>query len=188
MWDEFLICCSVAQSCLTLCDPMNCSTPGFPVLHHIPEFVQTHVHWVSDVIQPSHPLSSSSPPALNLSQSFPSSRSFPTSQLFVSGEGDQGRRSHTYIHFTFSSLNYPCFSFSISPSSEYSGLISFRIDRFDLLAVKGTLKNLFQQHSSKATILWHSTFFTVQLSHPYMTTGKTIALIIQTFVSNVSAF
>ena len=120
--------------------------------------------------------------------SFPASRSFPTSQLFASGEGDQGRRSHTYIRFTFSSLDYPCFSFSISPSSEYSGLISFRIDRFDLLAVKGTLKNLFQQHSSKATILWHSTFFTVQLSHPYMTTGKTIALIIQTFVSNVSAF
>jgi len=83
---------------------------------------------------------------------------------------------------------YWSFSFSISPSNEYSGLISFRIDRFDLLAVKGTLKNLFQQHSSKATILWHSTFFTVQLSHPYMTTGKTIALIIQTFVSNVSAF
>ena len=154
MWDKFLICCSVAQSCLTLCDPMNCSTPDFPVLHHIPKLVQTHVHWVSDAIQPSHPLSSSSP-ALNLSQSFPASRSFPMSQLFASGEGDQGRRSHTYICFTFSSLDYLCFSFSISPSSEYSGLISFRIDWFDLLAVQGTC---FRRVFSSTTVRRHQFF------------------------------
>ena len=154
MWDKFLICCSVAQLCLTLCDPMNCSTPDFPVLHHIPELVQTHTHWVSDAIQPSHPLSSSSP-ALNLSQSFPASRSFPMSQLFASGEGDQGRRSHTYICFTFSSLDYLCFSFSISPSSEYSGLISFRIDWFDLLAVQGTC---FRRVFSSTTVRRHQFF------------------------------
>ena len=78
---------------------------------------------------------------------------------------------------------YWTFSFSISPSSEYSGLISFRIDWFDLLAVQGTLKSLLQYHSSKALIFWHSTFFMVQFSHPYITTGKTIALTLQTFVS-----
>ena len=87
--------------------------------------------------------------------SFPASRSFPTSQLFASGEGDQGRRSHTYIRFTFSSLDYPCFSFSISPSSEYSGLISFRIDRFDLLAVQGTC---FRRVFSSTTVQRHQFF------------------------------
>ena len=107
----------VTQSYPTLCDPMNCSTPGLPVHHQLPEFTHTHVHQVSDSIQPSH-------------------------------------------------LRW----------------------RWDLLAVQGTLKSLLQHHSSKASILLHSAFFTVQLSHPYMTTGKTIALTKWTFVGNVSAF
>ena len=111
---------SVAQSCPTLCDPMNCSTPGLPVHHQLQEFTQTHVCRVGDAIQPSHPLSS-----------------------------------------------------------------SLRMDWLDLLAVQGTLKSLLQHHSSKASILLHSAFFTVQLSHPYMTTGKTIALTRRTFVSKV---
>ena len=80
---------------------------------------------------------------------------------------------------------YWSFSFSISPSNEYSGLISFRIDLLDLLAIQGTLKSFLQYHSSKASVLWHSAFFGVQLSHPYMTTGKTIALTRQTFVDKV---
>ena len=98
-------------------------------------------------------------------QSFPASGSFQMSQLFASGGQTIGS-----------------FSFSISPSNEYSGLISFRMDWFDLLAVQGTLKSLLQHHSSKASILWHSAFFIVQLSHPYMTTGKTKALTRWTFV------
>ena len=150
-----IYCCSVTQSCSILCDPMDCSTPGFPVLHHLLELVQTHVHWVSDAIQPSHPLSSPPPPAFNLSQH----------QVF-------SNESALCIRWP----RYWSFGFSISPSNEYSGLISFRIDWFDLLAVQGTLKSLLQHHGSKALILRHSAFFMVQLSHPYMTTGKTIAL------------
>jgi len=142
---------------------MDCSMPGFPVHHQLPELVQTHVHRVGDTIQPSHPLSSPSLPAFNLSQH---QRSFPMSQFFTSGGQSFG-------------------SFSISLSNEYSGLISFRMDWFDLLAVQGTLKSLLQHHSSKASILQRSAFFAVQLSHPYMTTGKTRALIIQTFVGKV---
>ena len=107
---------------------MTCSMPGFPVLHHLPEFAQTHVHWVA---------------------------------------------------------KYWSFSFNISPCSEYSGLISFRIDSFDLPAVQGTLESPLQHHSSKASILWHSAFFIVQLSHPHVTTGKTIALTRRTFVGKV---
>ena len=127
---------------------MDCSTPGFPVHHQIPELAQTHVHRVGDVIQPSHPLSSPSlPPSVFLSE-------------FV---------------LCIQWPKYWSFSFSISPSNEYSGLISFRMDWLDLLAVQGTLKSLLQHHSSKASILWHSAFFMVQLSHLYMTTGKTIA-------------
>ena len=121
----------VAQVCLTLCDPMNRSTPGLPVHHQLPEFTQTHVHRVGDAIQPSHPLV----PFSSCPQSFPASGSFQMSQLFVSG----GQRS---------------FSFSISPSNEHPGLISFRMDWLDLLAVQGTLKSLFQHHSSKASILF----------------------------------
>ena len=109
-----------------LCDRIDYSIPGFPVLHCLPEFVQTHVHWVSDAIQPSHPLSSPSPPALNLSQ---------LQGLFK------------WVSSSHQVAKYWSFGFSISPSNEYSGLISFRIDWFDLLAVQGTLKSLLQDHS-----------------------------------------
>ena len=143
---------------------MDCSTPGFPVLHHLPELAQTHVHCVSDAMLPSHPLSSPSPPTFNLSQH----------QVFSNESALRIRWS-----------KYWSFSFSINPSNEYPGLISFRIDRLDLLAVQGTLKILLQHHSSKASILQRSAFFTVQLSHPYMTTGNTIALTRRTFVSKV---
>ena len=151
---------SVAQLCPTLCDSMDCSTPGFPVHHQLPELIQTHVHWVGDAIQPSHPLSSHSP-AFNL----PSIRVF-------------SNESVLRIRWP----NYWSFIFSINPSNEYSGLISSRMDWLDLLAVQGTLKSLLQHHSSKASILQHSDFFIVQLSHPYMTTGKTTALTRWTFV------
>ena len=153
--------------CLTLCDPMKCSMPGFPVLHHLLEFAQTHVHWS----QWCHPAISSSVARFSFCpQSFPASGSFPVNQLFISKWP-----------------KFSSFSFSISPSNEYSRLISFRIDWFDLLAVQGTLKSLLQHHSSKASILWHSTFFIVQLSHPCITTGKTIALTRWTFVGKVMA-
>ena len=138
---------------------MDCSTPGLPVHHQRPEFTQTHVHGVGDAIQPSHPLSSPSPPAPNPS--------------VFSNESTLRMRWPKYWSF----------SFSISPSNEHKGLISFRMDWLDLLlAVQGILKSLLQHHSSKASILLHSAFFTVQLSHPYMTTGKTIALTRRTFV------
>ena len=143
---------SVAQLCPTLCDPMNRSTPGLPVHHQLPEFTQTYVHQVSDAIQPSHPPSSPFPPAPNSSQ-----------HRVFSNESTLRVRWPKYWSF----------SFSISPSNEHPGLISFRMDWLDLLAVQGTLKSLLQHHSSKASILWHSALFTVQLSHPYMTTGKT---------------
>ena len=145
---------------------MNSSTPGLPVHHQLPEFIQTHVHQVSDAIQPSHPLSSPSPPDPNPSQH----------QVF-SNESTLRMRWP----------NYWSFSFSISPSNEHPGLISLRMDWLDLLAVQGTLKSLLQHHSSKASILQHSAFFIVQLSHPYMTTGKTIALTRQTFVGKVKS-
>ena len=158
---------SVTQLCPTLCDPMNHTTPGFPVHHQLPEFTQTHVHWVGDTIQPSHPLLF----PLLLPSNFPSIRVF-------SNESTLLNRWPKYWSF----------SFSISPFNEHSGLISFRMDWLDLLAVKGTLKSLLQHHSSKASILWFSALFMFQLSHLYMTTGKIIALTIQTFVSNASAF
>ena len=128
---------SVAQSRLTLCDPMDCSTPGFLVLYCFLEFAQTHVHWVSDAIQPSHPLS----PLLLLPPIFPSNRVF---------------SNESVLHIRWP--KYWRFTFSISPSDEYSGLISFTVDWFDLLAVQGTLKSLLQHHSSKAS------FFGTQLS------------------------
>ena len=143
---------------------MNRSTPGLPVHHQLPEFTQTHVHRVSDVIQPSHPLSSPSPPA----PTPPSIRVF---------------SNESTLHMRWP--KYWSFSFSISPSKEHPGPISFRMDWLDLLAVQGTLKSLLQHHSSKASILRHSAFFTVQLAHPYMTTGKTIALTRRTFVGKV---
>ena len=155
---------SVAQSCPTLCDPMNCNMPGLPVCHQLPEFTQAYVHWVSDAIQPSHPLSSSSPPVLNISH-------------------HQGLFNESVLCITWP--KYCSFSFNISPSNEHPGLISFRMDLLDLLAVQGTLKSLLQHHSSKASILWCSAFFTAQHSLSYMTTGETIALMRWTFIGKV---
>ena len=143
---------------------MVCDTTGFPVLHYILEFTQTHIHWVSDTIQPSHPLS---PP-------FPLPSLLPSIRVFSSELALQIRW-----------LKYWSFHFSISPSNEYSELISFRIDRYDLLAVKGILKSLLQHHSSKASILQCSAFLTIQLSHPYMTPGETIALTMWTFIGKM---
>ena len=134
---------------------MNHSTPGLPVHHQLPGSTQTHMHSVSDAIQPSHHLSSPSPPAPNPSQ-------------------HQGL--FQWVNSSQEVAKYWSFSFSNSPSNEHPGLISFRMDWLDLPVVQGTLKSLLQHHSSKASILCHSAFFTVQLSHPYMTTGKTIAL------------
>ena len=155
---------SVAQSCLILCDPVNRSMPGLPVHHQLPEFAQIHVHRVGDAIKPSHPLSS----LFLLPSIFPSIRVF---------------SSESIRHIRWP--KYWSFSFSISPSNEYLGLISFRIHWLVLCAVQVTLKSLLQHHSSKASILWHSAFFIVQLSYPYMTTGKTIASTRQTFVDKV---
>ena len=155
---------SVAQTCLTLCDPMNCSTPGLPVHHQLPEFTQTHVH--RSVMKSSHLILCR--PLLLLPPIPPSIRVF-------SNESTLRMRWPNYWNF----------SFSIRPSNEHPGLISFRMDWLDLLAVQGALKSLLQHHSSKASILWRSAFFTVQLSHPYMTTGKTIALIRRTFIGKV---
>ena len=143
---------------------MNRSMPGLPVHHQLLEFTQTCVHQVGDPIQLSHPLSSPSPPA-----------PIPPSIRVFSNEST--------LLMTWP--KYCSFSFSISPSNEHPGLISFRMDWLDLLTVQGTLKSLLQHYSSKASILRCSAFFTVQLSHPYMTTGKTIALTRQTFVGKV---
>ena len=145
---------SVTQSSLTLCDPLNCSKLGLTVHHQLSESTQIHVHWVDDAIQPSHPLSSLSP-ALNLSQ-------------------HQGLLNESALRIRWP--KYWGFSFNASPSYEQPGLISFRMDRFDLLAVQGTLKSLLQRHSSKASVLQCSAFFIVQISHPNMTSGKTIGL------------
>ena len=143
---------------------MNCSMPGFPVHHQLPEPAQTHVHRVGDTIKTSHPLSS----LFLLPSIFPSIRVF---------------SNESVLHIRWPKCG--SFSFSINPSNEYSGLISFNMDWLDLLAVQGTFKSLLQHHSSKASILWLSVFFIVQLSHPNITTGKTVALTIQTFVSIV---
>ena len=145
---------SVAQLCLTLCDPMNRSTPGLPVHHQLPEFTQT---WSIESVMPSSHLILCRP--LLLLPSIP-----PRIRVF-------SNESTLRIRWP----KYWSFSFSIS-HSKHPGLISFRMDWIDLLAVQGTLKSLLQHHSSKASILWHSAFFTVQLSHPYMTTGKAIAM------------
>ena len=136
-----LLLLSVPQVCPTTCDPMDCSMPGSPVLHHLLELAHTHVHWVDEDIQPSLPLWSPSPPFQRISSSHQVAKEW-------------------------------TFNFSISPSNEYSGLISFRTDWLDLLAGQGTLRSLLQHHSSKASILWCSAFFIVQLSHPYMTMEK----------------
>ena len=142
---------SVAQSCPILCNPMNCSTPGLPGHHQLPEFTQNSclLSWWCHLT-----ISSSIVSFFFCLQSFPTSGSFQISQFFVSGGQNIG----------------------VSASNEYPRLISFRMDWLDLLAVQGTLQSLLQHHSSKAWILWRSAFFIVQLSHPYMTTGKTIVL------------
>ena len=129
---------------------MDCSMPGFPIHPQLLKLAQTHVHRFGDDIPPSHSLSFPSPPAFNLSQ---------YQDLFQR------------VSSSYQKAKYWSFSFSISSSNEYSGMISFRIDLFDLLAVQGTLKSFLQHHSSKASILQCSAFFIVQLSHPYMTTG-----------------
>ena len=156
--------CSEAEFCSTCYDPRNCRTPGFSVLHNLLELSQIHVHWVGDAIQPSllcHPL-------LLLPSIFPSISIF-------------SNKSALRIRWP----KYWSFSFSISPSNEYSWLISFRSDWFDLLAAQSTLKSLLQHHNWKASSLWCSAFFMVQLSNPYMITGKTIPLTIQAFVGKV---
>ena len=137
---------SVTKSCPILCNPMDCSTPGFPVYHQLPELIQTHVHRVGDAIQPAHPLSPPSPPFFNLS----SIRVFSNQSVLCSRWA-----------------KYWSFSFSISPSNEYSRLISFRIDWLDLLAVQGTLKESSPTPQFKSINSLHSAFFIVQLSHPY---------------------
>ena len=146
---------SVTQSCLTLCDPMHCSMPGLPVQlqHQLPEFTETSNHLILFC------------PLLLLPSIFPSNRVFSNESVLC-------------IRWP----KYWSFSLRISPSKEHPGLISFRMDWLDLLAVQGTLKSLLQHHSSKASILWCSAFFIVQLPHLYMTTEKTIALTRQTFV------
>ena len=155
---------SVAQSCPTHCDPMKHSMSGLPVHHQLPEFTQTHVHRVRDAIQPSHPRSFPSPPA-----------PIPPRIRVFSSESTLRMRWPKYWSF----------SFKISPSNEHLGPVSPRIDWLDPFAVQGTLKSLLQHHSSKASILRCSAFFTVQLLHSYMTTGKTIALTRRTFVGKV---
>ena len=155
---------SLTQLFPTLCDPMDFSTPGIPVHHQLLEFTQTHVLWIGDAIQPSHPLLSLLlPPSI-----FPSIRVFSNELALL-------------IRWP----KYWSFSFSISLSNEYSVLTSFRMDWWDLLAVQGTLKSLLQHHSSKASIVQCSAIFIVQLSHSYMTTGKNIALSKWTCVGKV---
>ena len=144
---------------------MDCNTPGFPVHHQLPELAQTHVHGVGDAIQPFYPLLSPSPPAFNLS----SIKVFSNESVLC-----------------ISWPKYWSFNFSISPSNEYLGLISFRMDWLVLLAVQETLKSLLQHHSWKASILWLSVFFIVQLSYPYMTT--TILLTRWTFTGRCLCF
>ena len=152
--------CSVHSVVFYSLQPHGLHHDRLPFYHQLPELAQTHVCWLSDAIPPSHPLSSPSPPALNLSQ-------------------------HQGLCMRWP--KYWSFSFNISPSNEYSGLISFRMDWLDLLAVKGTRKSLLQHHSSKASILQRLAFFIVQLSHPYMTTGKIIVLTRWTFAGKVIA-
>ena len=151
-------CCSFTESC----DPKDCSTPGFPVHHQLLASTQTHVHCIGDAYN--HLILGHSLPMLNISQH---------QSLFQ------------WVGTSPQVENYWSFSSSISPSNEYSGLISFRMDWLDLIAVQGTLKSLLQHHSSKPSVLRLSDFFMVQLSHPYMTTGKTIAFTRQTFVGKV---
>ena len=158
---------SVTQSCSTLCNPMDCSTPGFSVHHQLPDFTQTHVHRISDAIQPPHPLSSPSSPTFNL---------FQHQGLLKWVSSDQVAK---VLEFQ---LQYQSFQWIFRTDFLW-------MDWLNLLVVQGTLKSLLQHHTSKASMLRHSAFFIVQLLHPYMTTGKTIPLTRpRTFVGNVSAF
>ena len=151
---------SVTQSYLTLCNPMDCSILRFPVHHKLLKHAQIHVHQVSDAILPSYLLLSPSPPAFNLSY-----------------------RIRVFSDESVLHMRWPKYcTFNISPFNEYSGLISFRIDQFDVLLVQGTLKSLLQHYNLKSSILQHSASFMAQFSHPYTTTGKTIALTRQTCV------
>ena len=169
------ICCSVDMSCLTICDPIDCSIPHHLLesedvphhtgLHHLLEFAQVHVRWIGDAIQPSHPLSSSAPSAINLSQHH--------------GLFQWVSSSHQVTKVMELQLQHH------SCHHQHSELVSFRTDWFDLLAFQGTLKSLLQHYGLKALILWHSAFFLVQFSHWYMTTGKTIALTIHDFDGKV---
>ena len=145
---------SVAQSCPTLSDTMDCSMQGLPIHFQLPEFTQIHVHWIRDAIQPSHPLLTPSPPTLNLYQH---------QSLFK------------WVSSSYQVAKVLEFQL-LDQSFQWTGLIYFRIDCFDCFSVQGTLKSLLQHRSSKPSILQHSAFFIVSLSHPYMTTGKTIAL------------
>ena len=153
-------------SCLTFCNPIDWSTPGFPVHHQLPELAQHHAHPVGDTMQLSHPLSSPSLSAFNL----PQNRGLLqwVSSLHRVAKVLEFQLQHQFFY-------------------EYSGMISFRIHWFDFLAVQGTLKSLFQHHNLKASILWHSDFFVVQCSYPCMTTGKMVALTIWTFVCKVKS-
>ena len=155
---------SIALLCVTLYNPMNCSTPGFPVHHQL----QSVLKLMSiELAMPSNHIILFQP-LLLLPSIFPSIRVFPNELV-------------RHIRWP----KYWSFSFSISPSNKYSALISFRMDWLDLLAVQGTLKSFHQNHSSKASILWCSAFFIVQFLHPYINTGKTIALTRWTFVGKV---
>ena len=166
---HLILCLHISQfssvqslSRVQLCDPMDCSMPGFPVHHQLPEPTQTYVHWVGDAIQSSHPLSYPLlPPSI-----FPS--------IF-------SNESALFIRWS----KYWSFSFNISPSNEYSGLVFFRMDCLALLVVQATLKSLLQHHNSKASILQHPAFFIVHLSQPHMTTEKSKALTRWTFVGRV---
>ena len=155
-------CCSVTQSCLTLCNPVVGSMPGLTVPHHLPEFAQVHVHCIGDAIQLSHPLTSCSPSAVSSIRDF-----YCDSAVCITWP------------------KYWNFSFTINPFNESSGFISFKNDLFDILAVQGTLMNFPQHHSLMESILWRSTFFMVQLSQPYMITGKVIAVAVRIFVGSI---
>ena len=163
----FLQFSSVTQLCPTLCDPMDCRMPGFPVHHQLPELVQSHVHWVSDAIQPLHSLSSPSSPSFSLSQH--------------QGLFQWVISSHQVAKVLELQIQHHA-------SNEYSGLISCRMDWFDFLAVQGTLKSLLQHHDSKTSVPQHSAFFMVNSHIHTWLLEKTIALTRWTFVSNISAF
>ena len=188
--NDYGCCCSVAKPCLTLCNPMDCTSSPHGL------------HFLTPWTALPHPMDCTSSPPHQTSLSFtvswgllkltstelatPSKYLIFCYPLFLLPSIFPSIRvfsSESTLHIRWP--KYWSFSYSISPSNEYSGLISFRINWFDLLVVQGTLKSLLQHHSSKASILWLSVFFTVQLSHSYMTTGKTIALTIQTFVGKV---